>query len=258
MTQRAIFFLYGLNVALFLYLCSMKQEIWEEEAQKLLRLQVVIADYGRITVIADEGIMEIKMFLSSICNRAFALNDAFINLTRIDVENYLAAVPLVRLQIDNCLMAYGSLNSGKPLQFINWIAKGRNLTKFVDNNGRRLYESHLVDDLTKVFPDIRTLYKKYSSYVHVSSTLFYSTMKESEESNKKHTHFNIQTLDGHYTDEEKIQFFNDMGTINTYLINILLLKWDNYIKEKVIPEVRRIFKERMEQVEELSLKEKNN
>ena len=47
------------------------------------------------------------LYTNSIINRAMAINDAYFRLTKLN--NYVAAAPYIRMQMDNCISAYAGI-----------------------------------------------------------------------------------------------------------------------------------------------------
>ena len=66
----------------------------------------------------------------------------------------------------------------------------------------------------------------------------------------------VNNLSGIYSDEERIEFWEDMIGANIYMIHIIT-KWDDYIKETIIPFIERGLEANRETIEKL-LKEMNN
>ncbi len=106
-------------------------------------------------------------YYSAIINRSIALIRGFITLSK--ENNYVSSVPLIRIQIDNCLRFYATtLVDDTDVFFMNFM-KGVHVGKIQDVNGKKMNDTYLVEQLNKLYPGIHKLYKNTSGYVHLSN-----------------------------------------------------------------------------------------
>lgn len=100
----------------------------------------------------------------------------------IEARNFIAAVPLLRLQIDNCLRFHGVYIVGKPHDFATAVLKGEQIRKMKDSKGNFMTDRYLVGCIAKEFPWITRVYERTSGYIHLSeahiASVFSQTPKE--------------------------------------------------------------------------------
>lgn len=211
----------------------MDKEIIEEKRNFLLHFCKGYQDYGHDMVEAD-NFEDVKFFLVGLCNRALALSLGFIDLTTSKFENYLAAIPLIRLMLDNAMTGYAFFMAGdtfeERLKLITHIRNGKEIRQFRLANKNTLMEKYIINEMNHEIQGIRPLYKKASSYIHYSGNLINASAQK--KGNKMRMHVN--NLSGIYTDEERFEFWEDMIGANIYMITVIA-KWDDYIRETINP-----------------------
>ena len=233
----------------------MDKEIIEEKVQFLLHFCKAYQDYGHEIVEAD-NFEAVKFFLAGLCNRALALNMGFIDLTTSKFENYLAAIPLIRLMLDNAMTGYAFFMAGdtfeERLKFITHLRKGKEIRQFKIAHNKTLMEKFIINEMNHEIQGIRSLYKKASSYIHYSGNL----INASAQREGSHMWIHVNGLAGIYSDEERLEFWQDMIGANLYM-SLIITKWDDYIRETIIPFIERAIEANRETIERL-LKEMNN
>ena len=233
----------------------MDKEIIEEKRNFLLYFCKGYQDYGNDMVEAD-NFEDVKFFLVGLCNRALALNLGFIDLTTSKFENYLAAIPLIRLMLDNAMTGYAFFMAGdtfeERLKYIQHIRKGKEIHLFKTPNKKILLEKFIINEMSHEIQGIRPLYKKASSYIHYSGNLINASAQIKGNQMRMH----VNDLAGIYTDEERLEFWEDMIGANIYM-SLIITKWDDYIRETIIPFIERKIEANRETIERL-LKEMNN
>lgn len=233
----------------------MDKEIIEEKRNSLLYFCKGYQDYGHYIVEAD-NFEDVKFFLVGLCNRALALNLGFIDLTTSKFKNYLAAIPLIRLMLDNAMTGYAFFMAGdtfeERIKLITHIRNGKEIRQFRLANKNTLMEKYIINEMNHEIQGIRPLYKKASSYIHYSGNLINASAQR--EGSKMWMHVN--NLSGIYTDEERLEFWEDMFGANIYM-SLIIAKWDDYIRETINPFIERGIEANRETIERL-LKEMNN
>jgi hypothetical protein len=112
----------------------------------------------------------IIMILASVVNRALALNRGFLQME--SDENYLCAIPLVRMQIDNCIRLFAYNMAIDEETYGNWVLSGDLLNKLKDRRtNKSLTDKRVLEELIKEYPHILKLYEECSGYVHFSNKL---------------------------------------------------------------------------------------
>jgi len=133
-----------------------------------------------MTKAADGALFPVDLLALAALNRSANLVPGFALL--IEARNFIAAAPLLRLQIDNCLRFYGVYIVGKPHAFASAVLKGEQIRKMKDSKGNLMTDRYLIQCVAKDFPWITNVYEKTSGYIHLSEThiasVFIGTPKE--------------------------------------------------------------------------------
>jgi len=98
--------------------------------------------------------------------RSFALTQAFFTLA--EAENFLAAAPLVRLQLDNTLRGTAAIVVSDTREYIDHLVKHLPLNRLKDKHGNRLTDAHLARIVATDFPWVVSLYAYSSRFIHLS------------------------------------------------------------------------------------------
>ena len=155
------------------------------------------------------------LFFSAIVNRSTAFIRGFITLAKDD--NYISAVPLIRMQIDNCLRFYAStLVSDKNDFYLQYLG-GENFGKILDAEGNKMRDPYLVEKLDEeLFPGIHNLYKNTSGFVHLSNEhTFLQTKIENEKISIQSGKFDFFTID------KKVDFTFNMLKASEFLLELI-------------------------------------
>jgi hypothetical protein len=96
----------------------------------------------------------------------------------IEARNVVAAAPLLRLQIDNCLRFCGVYIVSNPHDFASAVLKGEHVRRMKDSTGHLMTDQYLVSCVAQDFAWISKVYDKTSSYVHLSDTHIASVFSE--------------------------------------------------------------------------------
>lgn len=157
-------------------------------------------------------------FCNAIVNRGIALCNGFKILAL--SNNYIAAVPMIRLQIDNCLRFYAGtlVQDFKP--FFWAYLKGEKISNMTDIDGKKMSDSYLAKKLDEdVFPGIHNLYVNASGYVHLSNEhTFLHTKIVPEQVGV------IGTKIGHYdffSTPKKVDFAYNMLKTSEFLLSLV-------------------------------------
>ncbi len=106
-------------------------------------------------------------YIFSIANRAIALNRGYHMLAK--ANNYVTAISLIRLQIDNCLRLYAMSLVEDPKDFYEKILGGSELRDLPDRDGKKMTDNYLVTKLDILYPKFKLLYKNTSGFIHFSN-----------------------------------------------------------------------------------------
>lgn len=138
------------------------------------------------TLIEKIGHTEFTLFCVSVLNRTVNLNRGYITL--VEDSNYIAAAPLVRLNLDSLLRIFASIQSEFNVEvFAKKVRQGvkiRDMT-YHKNQKQNLTDTKLVNLIKEIkgFKWVKKIYEAGSGYVHLSNQHFYSSVriKDSEQ-----------------------------------------------------------------------------
>jgi hypothetical protein len=99
-------------------------------------------------------------------NRSLCLIQGFCSL--LEARNMVAAAPLLRMQLDNCLRFSAAWLVQEPHQFAMAVLQGTPIRKLKDKDGKILHDKYLVEKLTAEYPWVKAVYESSSGYVHLS------------------------------------------------------------------------------------------
>lgn len=168
----------------------------------------------------DQSLYTLDLFASAVNNRAISLTNAFATLAR--SNNYLAAVSLIRLQLDNALRFYASTLVKDSHDFVMHFIKGNEIRDYQDTNGKNLTDTYLTKQLEKKFSGIIKLYKDTCGYVHLSDRHFFPTVNT-----KENEHNIIEVRIGNYDTfklADKVDFTKTMIEVSK-LVLIMIEQW---------------------------------
>lgn len=162
----------------------------------------------------------LDFYALAVNNRALSLTNAY--LTLIKSGNYLAALPLIRLQLDNALRFFASTLVSDFNDFVMHFLDGKEIRDYKDFEGKNLTDNHLAKKLDEHFPGTLKLYKNACGFIHLSDNHFYPTISEIKEKTRE---FGIRVGQfDTYSDEEKVDFTSTMIEV-TKLVIIVVEQW---------------------------------
>lgn len=139
----------------------------------------------------------------SIVNRTVNLNSAFTSLIR--NNNFIAAAPLIRINLDSVLRMYASTCSEYNRNiFAEKVIHGERIDKMKNYEGKKLHDSYLVEEISKVegMDWVKKIYQAGSSFVHFSDAIIFSSTKVRDELDRT-AYFTIGIHDN-FIDENEI------------------------------------------------------
>lgn len=133
---------------------------------------------GKI-LLENIGMTEFTIFCMAILNRTINLNRGYISL--LNEENYIAAAPLIRINLDTLLRLFASSQSEFDYErFAKEVRNGKKIADIYDSNKKKkLRDSELVKRLKTIegFSWVKDVYGIGSGFVHFSHQHVYSAMK---------------------------------------------------------------------------------
>jgi hypothetical protein len=95
----------------------------------------------------------------------------------IESRNFIAAAPLIRLQLDNCLRLSAGTLVKDPHKFAMNVLEGVPIKKQKDMSNEKMTDAYLVKMLSKRYSWIDEVYKNTSGYVHLSEKHIFNAMR---------------------------------------------------------------------------------
>ena len=131
----------------------------------LKRSAEIYTDFLQEYIHVGEELMADFVVLISILRRAVDLNNAFNILA--DSKNYIAAAPLLRLQLDNMLYSYARSIATNDNDFLVGFMNGSNWKEIIDKDGNKLTDDYLLELISKRFgtDEFKRIYKESSNFV---------------------------------------------------------------------------------------------
>lgn len=161
----------------------------------------------------------IDFYVDTVLKRAMVINGAYVKLAK--TNNYIAAAPYIRMQMDNCINLGAGAMVKDILAYINHFLSGKELYKFKDERKNSLYEKYIVQEMNKRYGSFKQAYEHYNMEVHLSVGHFFMAHYMDEDNSMK------LTLEyGYYHKEEEILAHNkNIYLVNNVLIDVLLEYW---------------------------------
>ncbi len=163
------------------------------------------------------AIYSTDLYLSAIINRAISFIRGFKLLAT--ENNYISSVPIIRMQIDNCLRLYAGTLVESHNDFFLAYLDGIHIRNMKDANGNKMTDSYLIKQLDKIFPGIHNLYNNTSGYVHLSNEhAFLQTEILKDDERKMGTRIGYYDF---YAIDEKVDFAYNMFKASQFLLELV-------------------------------------
>lgn len=128
---------------------------------------------------ADSGaIYPVDLLAVAVLNRSCGLSDGFFDLMQ--KRNFIAAAPLLRLQIDNILRFYATWLVDNPHKLATNVLAGVSMRDVKDRDGKKLTDGYLIEKLSERYPWMKEVYKSTSGFIHLSDKLVLAPFHEVE------------------------------------------------------------------------------
>jgi hypothetical protein len=174
------------------------------------------------------AVYPVDLLAWAVINRSINLIQGFAIL--IEKRNFISAVPLLRLQIDNCLRFYAVYLVSDPHKFATNVLTGARIAKMKDESGARLTGGYLASRLTEHHSWVARVYDKTSGYIHLSESHIFNTFAPTRDADRAK---NIQSisigpgdnfLDEKFYEEATEAFIEATNVLFTYLVGWLKTK----------------------------------
>lgn len=119
------------------------------------------------------------LFLIALLNRTVNLNRGFVKLIR--DNNYITAVPIIRINLDSLLRVYASgISEHDRNNFALAVISGEQIRKMkIRGTKTPMQDIHLVNSITKVIGMewVKDIYDSGNSFVHFSDNIIFSSQR---------------------------------------------------------------------------------
>lgn len=188
--------------------------------KKLLNETMIYMNIG--TPGAEHGnVHPMDLFTNAVVNRALSLSKGFRTLS--DTNNYIAAVPLIRLQLDNSLRYFASMIVDDYNDFFMKYLGGEHIRNLRDSKGKLMTDNYLAKRLDKeLFKGAYNLYKNTSDYIHLSNrhSFIHNRIVDGDDTEMK-MQFTIGKDADFFKIDEKVDFAYNMFKATEFLYKLV-------------------------------------
>jgi hypothetical protein len=189
----------------------------EERTKQLRSIESEHTKLAEKMLMAAEGsVYPMDILTAAVLKRSVSLLVGFCDL--IEKRNFVAAAPLLRLQLDNVLRFQGAWLVRDPHQFAQDILAGKRVRDLRDRDGQKMTDAYLLQNVSKEYPDFNEAYDHLSGYVHLSDKHIFNVMKLD---NDRQFNMTIGPTDSYIEDETYLEalfgFFKVTGVLFRYV-----------------------------------------
>lgn len=187
--------------------------------RNLLELRNNHFEMGKLILSAHGGdLYGFDLLAVATLNRSICLLKGFCDL--LILENFVAAAPLVRLQLDNCLRFFAGWLVIDPHDYALQILAGKQVNKLNDKDGNRMTDRFLIEKFSiKEDPRFLTLYTHTSGYVHLSNKHMFNAMKS--ESNEGNVRLKITDKDAFVSNELYLEAIDSFTSVTKKILDYM-------------------------------------
>lgn len=167
----------------------------------------------------ENAIYPLDLLAIAVFKRSLSLIRGFVTL--IESENYVCAVPLIRLQMDNLLRFYASFIVENPHQFAIDVLDGKHIRNLKAKDGNKMTDRYLVNKLNEEYKWIKEIYEKASGYIHLSNQHIFDSFKQNENRSELKLSIIITDKDEGIDEQTKVDAVNTMCHITNELLRFL-------------------------------------
>ena len=122
---------------------------------------------GRILSADDGALYGVDLVMIGVIHRSISLIDGFTKM--VEDRNALCANALLRLQLDNVIRLYACWLVDDPHSIAIRLLEGKPLREVKSKDGQWLSDAYLTSEASKLYPWLKTVYKKTSGFIHLSA-----------------------------------------------------------------------------------------
>lgn len=198
------------------YKNSLSPEVLNE-LNALKELRQAHIDMGSSFIGLNLPILMTDLFFAAAVNRSMSLLKGFCTL--IEQQNFVAAAPLIRLELDCCLRVSAAHLSEDLGTLAFEVMSGKAVRKLKDRDGELMHDTYLVRKMSERYPWVQDVYTQTSGYVHLSEKHYFNAMQAGEKEGD--INIKISDIDAFIPDKEYIQaihsFEKAIDILNNYV-----------------------------------------
>lgn len=153
---------------------SERMERLKEADQEVVELAMAImkADSGRF--------YSLDLLVFAALNRSRVNVHGFRNL--MELGNYFAATPFVRMQLDSALRLFATTLVNNPNDLAKKILDGESIRKLKDRSESKMNDAYLLSKFAETEPWVTKVYESGSGFIHLSNKHIFGLFSGSGES----------------------------------------------------------------------------
>lgn len=177
-----------------------------QEEHSKLALETLQAEGG--------ALYPMDLLVAAVLNRSVCLLDGFCGL--IEKRNFVAAAPLLRMQLDNPLRLQAAWLVDKPHELATEVLAGTAIRIMRDRRGKKMTDQYLLSRIASEYPHLERVYEHLSGYVHLSYKHFFNMMKL-EKGHERKFQLKISAVDSHVQEETYLEALHGFAEITGIL-----------------------------------------
>lgn len=114
----------------------------------------------------EVGVFPLDFLAIALMDRSVSIIFGFTSMIR--ANNFTCAAPLIRLHLDSLLRFYACWIHSDPHELASSVLKGEQIRRIKDRTGKKMTDAYLVEQLSKEYPWVGSVYEHTSGWVHLS------------------------------------------------------------------------------------------
>lgn len=149
-----------------------------ERIERLKKIDQEVVELAMAIMKADAGrFYNLDFLILAALNRSRVNIHGFKNL--IELNNYFAAIPFVRMQLDSALRLFATTLVDNPSELAKKILDGESIRKIKDRSGSKMTDAYLLGLFSKTEPWVEKVYDSGSGFIHLSNKHIFGLFSES-------------------------------------------------------------------------------
>ena len=158
----------------------MEEEIEKKLKEAIVNIRNLNSAYNKLGLemlkAYDGKMYPMDLFVVAALNRAEHLVTAFCDL--VEKKNFLVAAPVLRMQLDTLFRLRAAWLVENPSDLVMDVLRGIPIKELIDRSGKKMNDRYLVDSLCEECPELKSIYERTCSYVHLSDQHFFTAIEK--------------------------------------------------------------------------------